>query len=61
MDEWASEDDCVLCGHWPPSLRGTMRFGLLALPIREVCDGLVCDDGLVAWARNAGFPVEPQD
>ena len=30
-----SEDDCVVCGHWPAADRRSMRLLIDTLPMRE--------------------------
>ena len=46
-----SEDDCVVCGHWPEADRSSMRVLIDRLPLQEE----VCDECQVAFWRNIGF------
>jgi hypothetical protein len=34
-DDEVSEDDCVLCGHWPPADRWALREMIESLPLKE--------------------------
>jgi hypothetical protein len=43
-----SEDDCAVCGRWPPALRPTMRDAIFRVPLHEP----VCDDCMVAFVTN---------
>ena len=49
-----SEDDCVVCGHWPAADRRSMRLLIDTLPMREeVCDRCLMRDGVLAQLHRA--------
>lgn len=35
-DEFVSEDDCILCGHWPAADRWALREMTDRLPLKEL-------------------------
>jgi hypothetical protein len=46
-----SEDDCVVCGHWPEKDRWALRETLDTLPMfEEVCDACL----MAFWALIVG-------
>ncbi|MDX6462537.1 MAG: hypothetical protein QOE55_6234 [Acidobacteriaceae bacterium] len=49
-----SEGACIICGKWPEKDRWALREMLDTLPIDME---LICDECVMAWARNVGFPV----
>ena len=46
-----SEDECVVCGHWPQADRSSMRILIDRVPLHEE----VFDECQVALWRNIGF------
>ena len=50
-----SEDDCAVCGQWPPADRRSMRLLIDTLPMQEA----VCDRCLMAFWRNCIVPLLP--
>lgn len=42
------EDNCTICGHWPPSLRPIMRLAITKLPPKKP----VCDECLQAFRQH---------
>jgi hypothetical protein len=53
MPDIADKTDCLLCSRVPPSEREAFRASLDTLPLDEP----VCDECLMAFWRNLGFPV----
>jgi hypothetical protein len=46
-----SEDDCVVCSHWPAKDRWALRETLNTIPLTDD----VCDECNMAFFRNIGF------
>jgi hypothetical protein len=53
MPDLADEKECLLCGEIPAGERDAFRASLDKLPLDEP----VCDECLMAWWRNLGFPI----
>jgi hypothetical protein len=51
------DDECVICGHWPASLRPTMRTAIDRVPVRN----WVCDECLKAFCRRSRLYATARD
>jgi hypothetical protein len=57
MSENVSEDDCVICGHWPEKDRWAVREMIEVLPLREnTC--FKCEAVFFQGLLGAGQPTK---